>query len=706
MVTLVPIESVSYAVCAVAFLILTLLVAFSKTRTAYRRLMGLGCATTTLWAGAIAAMPWLGLGPMFVAVVEVARTVTWILFLGSLLGDQGGVRLAGIKPRVVSFGVAVAAVLMLAGYLPGYFDMAPEFAAPLAKFSDVTRLLLLVIGLMLLENLFRNTGADSRWATKYLCLGLGALFTYDFVMYADAVLFSRIDPTLFAARGLVDSIVVPLLAVAVTRANAWRIDIHVSRKGVFHSVALIGSGLYLLVTAAAGLYLKSFGGDWGSIFQIIFVTGGLLFLLVLFSSGSLRARIKVLINKHFFSYRYDYREEWLRFIQTISMTERSVGLHDRVIRTLADIVDSTAGGLWVYREDDAAYFPTAVWNFTGQLPAERGDSALVEFLERSLWVLDLDEFKDHPLRYGSLSMPQWLLNHPKVWLVVPLVHRNKLHAFLVLGRPRTRRALEWEDYDLLKTVGRQAASYLAEEHAIDVLFDARRLEAFNRRFAFVAHDIKNLVSQMSLMLQNAERFGHNPEFQKDMVNTIRNSVARLKGLLEQLNAERKRDDDQPGRVRLRGVVEQVAIDWRKQKPDLAVDLGSSDGEVAADRQQIVTVLDHLLQNAIEAVGENGKISLRLKIGEADAVIEVEDDGPGMEADFIRDQLFSPLNSGKRTGYGLGAYQTRQLVREMDGRLEVLSTPGEGTVMQVFLPLPSDRRPDWMEPAGEKRMVGS
>jgi putative PEP-CTERM system histidine kinase len=585
----------------------------------------------------------------------------------------------------------LAVVFALLTYIPDYLGSLRDYRATLELLSGAALVLLAVLGMLLLENLFRNADEHVRWAVKFLCFGLGAIFAYDFFLHAHAVLFHKIDPTLFTARGFVNALAVPLIAVSVSRSKTWQVDIHVSRKAVFHSAALLGSGFYLLLMSGVGFYVKNFGGDWGPTIQIIFFSGAVLILLVIFSSGSIRAQIRVWISKHFFSYKYDYREEWLRFIQTMSLDAHDAGLHGRIVRAIADIVDSTSGGLWVLRADDQAYFPTASWNFDGNLPdgghpAERMDSAFVEYLNRTQWIVDLNECRSDPDRHEALSIPPWLLAHKRAWLVVPLMHRNVLHAFLVLGMPRANRSLDWEDYDLLKTIGRQTASYLAEEQAANALSDARRLEAFNRRFAFVIHDIKNLVSQMSLMLKNAERFGDNPQFQKDMLATVQNSVSRMRSLLVQFKAEHQRTSDNVKGIALRQVMVGVVEAWRTQKGDIEIDLGAADAEVIADKGILTSVLDHLLQNAIEAAGVDGGVSLRLRSAGDEAVIEVADDGPGMDEEFIRDQLFRPLDTAKESGYGLGAFQVRQLVRDMGGRLEVSSKLGKGTVMQVILPL--------------------
>jgi len=320
------------------------------------------------------------------------------------------------------------------------------------------------------------------------------------------------------------------------------------------------------------------------------------------------------------------------------------------------------------------------------LPAVRADDPLIDFLDRTQWIVDVDQYRADPEAYEEFEAPAWLIAHPRASVIVPLFHGNSLRAFLVLASRRTNRPLDWETIDLLKAVARQAASYLAEEEAANALSDARRLDSFNRRFAFVVHDIKNLVSQMSLMLQNAERYGDDPEFQKDMLATVGNTVIRMTSLLEQFKAENTEETAEPRPLQLKPLVSRVGENWRRQMPNLDIDLEGEDMCVIANDGSLASVFDHLLQNAVEACGAEGHVVLRLRRQGNDAVVEVEDDGPGMDAAFIRDHLFRPLRTEKADGYGLGAYQTRELVREIGGRLDVESVPGKGTMMRVVIPL--------------------
>src|SRR5262249_48630362 len=138
----------------------------------------------------------------------------------------------------------------------------------LATIGGAGRVAFAVMGMLLVEQLFRSSSDDQRWATKFACMGIGSLFAYEFYLYSDAMLFRRVNVEIWAARGIVNAMTVPLLAVSVSRNARWTLGIAVSRRALFHSVALVGSSIYLLTMAAAGYYLRYVGGDWGTVVQV------------------------------------------------------------------------------------------------------------------------------------------------------------------------------------------------------------------------------------------------------------------------------------------------------------------------------------------------------------------------------------------------------------------------------------------------------
>ncbi|MDQ6618490.1 MAG: PEP-CTERM system histidine kinase PrsK, partial [Pseudomonadota bacterium] len=396
-----------------------------------------------------------------------------------------------------------------------------------------------------------------------------------------------------------------------------------------------------------------------------------------------RAKLRVTVSKHFFPYRYDYREEWLRFTQALSLRDQHINTGQQVIRGLANLVESPAGALWLRDADESKFVPSAAWNMQpGE--AEAFDGSLARFLRSTGWVVNLEEFRSSPHRYGALRLPDWLSASPNAWLVVPLAIGNELTGFVVLTTARTVIDVDWEVNDLLKTAGRQAASFLGHIEASEALLEARKFEAFNRLSAFVVHDLKNIVAQLSLMLSNAERHHANPEFRRDMLMTVGHSVDRMKQLMMQLR-EGTTPLDVAHRVDLAEVAERVRHAKLGQRPPVEVEI---DERVAtrAHADRLERVLGHLAQNAIEASDGSGRVWIKVGRQGPDALVEVGDTGHGMTSEFLRERLFKPFQTTKQSGMGIGAYESHQYVRELGGRVQVDSTPNVGTRVHLLLPL--------------------
>jgi putative PEP-CTERM system histidine kinase len=671
------VELVTHGAAALAFLGLTLLLV-GRGRIRGTGLAFLGCLVATIaWAGLTAwgaVTGTLGQPPIdaAVAALDVVRTGAWLGFLGVLLWPAltRGARTA----LIAGLGGLVALNLLATAVDHGWaFDLDDAFGL-------ATRLAVPVAGLLLIENLVRNGSRDGVWSGKFLFVALGAMWAYDLFVDSHALLYRVVDPDLHAPRGAIQALIVPLLAVAAARNTAWALDIGVSRGAVFHSAALVGSGLFLLLMAGAGYYLREFGGNWGPLLQVIFVAAACTLVAIVMTSGRARGQLRVFINKHFFSYKYDYRLEWHRFIDKLAGPSRGGPLCERVIEAVADIMDSPGGAIWLQAPGASSFAPAAAWNFPIGSEVEAAEGEFARYLETSERIVVLPPTGEQA---REIVVPEWLAASPEAWLVVPLRHPDGLLGFLVLRRSRAPRSLDWEDWDLLRTVGRQAASYLAEQAAIQAVADARQLEAFNRRFAFVVHDLKNLVGPLAMLLGNAARHGDNPEFREDLLATVADSVARMKRMLTEFGA------GQPARratvpVSIAAVTARVG--QAKASPALVVEPPDADLAIVADPDHLEAALGHLVQNALEAVRGIGRVTVRAQGSDTDQVIiEVTDDGPGMSAAFVRDELFRPLSTTKRAGHGIGAFQARELVRDMGGRLDVESAPGAGTTMRLSFP---------------------
>ncbi|HKJ88871.1 MAG TPA: XrtA/PEP-CTERM system histidine kinase PrsK, partial [Gammaproteobacteria bacterium] len=469
------------------------------------------------------------------------------------------------------------------------------------------------------------------------------------------------------------------------RNPGWSLDVYVSRRMVLHTVTLVGAGLYMLVMAGVGYSIRAYGGIWSGTIQSVFLFGAGILLAILLFSGQLRAQARVFLSKHFFNYKYDYREEWLRFAGTLS-DEENGPLKERVIRALARIVESRGGLLW-QRDGEGSYRPSASWHLPQpDFEPVAGDDPMPRFLQESGWVLEAGEWRAEPGRYRGLAVPPWFAALPEAWLLVPLIYRDTLIGFVVLTEPQAgTRTLNWEDYDLIKTAGRQAASYIAQEEAAEALSEAQQFETYHRLSAFVLHDLKNVIGQLSLLAQNATRHKHNPDFVDDAVVTIEHSVDRMQRLMEQLRGGRNLR--QPVALELSDCVREAVRVYSDREPAPALEEEpDADGRVVADRGRLVSVIGHIIQNAQDASDDAGTVLVRLGREGEDVVLDVEDDGAGMDSDFVRNRLFKPFDTSKgSTGMGIGAYEAREFIRGLGGEVEVFSVPELGTRFRFRFP---------------------
>lgn len=663
-----------------------------------RRSVVLACLATAVWAG-VSAAALLGVSALGIVwtLAGIIRTFAWLNVLARILEVQepkvlpAGRRL--LKGRMLFVGLIAVALPSVLGAVP---DLAPV-SSTLTSLTLAGPLIASVAGLVMAEKVFVRSGLSGRWGLKYLVLSLVTIFGFDLYLFADALLLNILTLNILEARGLVATMLVPLLAISILRMKSWVQDgapnLNASRATALHGVALLGSGLYLLTMAAIAFFVRETGGEWGNTLQITFLVGGFVVMFAVLGSGRFVSQVKIYVQKAFFTYSYDYREEWRRFIAMMS-AHQTLTLGERIVHTIANTMDSPSGALWVWQAADGAYIANAAWNYHGARPSEKGDSPFVEALYQRGWIVEVASTAAGPICNPAIDLPPWLADRAETWLVVPLAHRNEMLGFLVLDRARAPRRLDWEDRDLLKTVAAHASSYLAEELAANALDEAQKFEDFNRRFAFVAHDIKNIVGQMSLIVGNAERFGDNPDFQRDMLETVRNSTDRMKALLDQLTEKRRRPEKAMSlaTVDLEPLVAETAERWRKTNARVRAEIVSGPCPVRGNSDSLVAVLDHLIDNALESIGPAGRVEIGLRRVGDGIGIEVKDNGSGMDPDFARNELFRPMHSTKAGGYGIGAFQTRHVIREMGGRLEVDTAPNRGTTMRILFPVAADDRP--------------
>jgi putative PEP-CTERM system histidine kinase len=670
---------VSYAAACGLFLLLGLLLVTSWRGRMQGGLLVTACFVSAGWAGLIAVSAMgTGIPLKVIAVAEFVRDGAWLVFLARLAQTLG---VSGLTRTLahVAWGGALIWALSL------WFGVATEPGVVMI----IGGLGVALMGLVLVEQVYLNAPSEARWGLKFLVISVGGMLAYDLFLFSQAYISKSLAGDAWSARGLVNAAIVPCLAIAARRNPTWSLKLFVSRHVVFYSTALTAIGLYMIFMAAGGYWIHAHGGSWGGVAQIAFIVGALGVLVAIIGSGKLRSKARVFVGKHFYENKFDYREEWLQLIGTLAKHGGQEDVRPVAIRSLARIVGSPGGTLWLFDEDEQVFQCRSELNAVREDARLTRDHSLIRFMEDRQWIIQMAEWRDEPTRYGDLHMPSWLADRQDRALVVPLLLGSRLSGFIVLLKGAHTKNLDYEDRDLLKTVGRQLATHLARHDADMRLSESRQFDAYNRLTAFIMHDIKNLVAQLSLVVSNADRHRDNPEFVSDMVDTVNNSVARMNRLMNQLLMGETQGPQ--GRVPLTAAVEKALTRCEGRTPEAVLLADPAGLAVQADAGRLVQVLEHVIRNAQDACANGGAVTISFDRSEDYGCIRVEDTGCGMEAEFLEDRLFRPFDSTKGTkGMGIGAYQVREYVRMMDGRVKVVSAPGEGTTFDILLPLDAER----------------
>ncbi len=641
-----------------------------------------GLFLTAIWCLAAVAG---GAGGFLSCLAEGLRNLAWLLVVYRLFASDGRhASLAPIRPLVLV--LAFVEILHLFLQVLAFRLALPDSgASAIFQLTVLFRLLVAVGSLVLVHNLYLGASPQSRQLLRGPAVALGMMWAFDLNLYTIAHLAKAWPSELASFRGL---IAVALVLLLVTSASSKReaLRLRPSRAVTFQTMSLMIIGAYFLAMFAIAQWLAYIGGDFARLMELGFVIFASGMAIIVLPSARLRGWLRVTLAKHLFQHRYDYRAEWLRFTRTIGHAgDRTQTLEERVVKAVADIAESPAG-LLLAPDETGDLTLAARWQWaSAEVPAMAMSAAAASFFERNAFIVDLDDLRaGHDISGEAAIVPAWLHADARAWALVPLLHYERLTGVVVLASPSYARKLDWEDFDLLRVVGQQLASYLAEHSGQQALEEASRFDDFHRRIAFVMHDIKNLASQLSLLARNAELHADKPAFRDDMLLTLRNSADKLNALLARLSRYGGGTVQEMSEVAARDVAEAIIDRFRGVHPVVLAEV--QDCVVTANRESLEQLLVHLVQNAADASPLGVPVFLSLTCDGLNARFDIVDSGSGMSPEFVRTRLFKPFVSSKPGGFGIGAFEARELVRAMRGRLEVESREGLGSRFIVRLPL--------------------
>ncbi len=646
-------------------------------------------SATFIWSGLLTLSQ---IGPSIdfrmIVVSELLRYFTWFYVLQSASGQYTG------KPEqfrtykffsplniAILFVIAIATI-SLSDYLSAIFELKSTIAIQVGWMMFFS-----ILGLALVEQLFRNTVPTYRWSISLLCISAGAIFVYDLFVFSNALLVQTIDYEFWSARGIVNVLIVPTLLIAAARNPDLAPHIHVSRQFVFHSTALFGVGIYLILMSIVGFYVKESSGEWGKILQASFLFAALLLLVVIFFSSSIKLRIKHYLN-YSFRNKYDYREEWNRFSRTLLTHDPEISLYKRSLQAIAQIVDSQGATLWI--KDNHQFFYKAYWRLILEnSDPEPDDSVLVKFIHEKGELFSKQEFIQE--QGSSESNNHWFIRVENSWLIIPLWINEELYGFIHLRSPTIASdiSLDIEDIDLLNTIAHHVSLSLFLKETDNALQQAQKFTDINQMTAFLMHDLKTVLSQLTLLVENSRAHKGNPEFVDDMINTVEHTTHKMHRVMQLL-----KNPDQLGTATATAkpileVISSISESFRHhQIVPVVSNRHNLDPVIVANQEQLFSAIKNIVQNAVESTDKSGKVEIDLvSLVDSQLTIDISDDGKGMSQEFISDRLFRPFDSTKGvSGMGMGVFQSREFFRSINGDLKVTSQENIGTNFFIVLPV--------------------
>ena len=552
-----------------------------------------------------------------------------------------------------------------------------------SKYLFMLFLVLNLWALVQLEQLYRNADLKSKWALWPMVIALGAVFVFDFILFAQASMLNKLDFDLWYVRSLIGVISVPLLLISTRRMKDWSVNVFISREMVFYSSMLMISGLYLLVMAFAGYIINYLGGEWGSKISIAFLVMGSIVLAVLLMTERLRREVKVFITKHFFANKYEYKEEWLKLIEQLEISQSG-----DYYKTALNCICSTlkiSHGLIIKKQNLGRY---GILYNEGIIADQHLFFQLENidtFCQENNWIIDIREYDKVEKSYPKLTIDSSVFVKLNISIIVPIMIGEQLYGFFLLSSPlEDKKLLNWEDRDLLLAISKQLSHYLSLNEANEKLAEAKQFDAFNRMSAFLVHDLKNVQAQLTLINSNAKKHRNNPEFVDDAFETVESAALRLEKVLTQLRNKTALEAKHK-KINIKKLLEKVVLQRNIDKPHVELSFDEV-VEMIIEEETFSSVINHLIQNAQEATSDDGWVKIKASYFNDSLNVAITDNGSGMSKDFINKRLFKAFDTTKgNAGMGIGVFEAKQYIESLGGTIQVTSFEGKGTTFHLTLP---------------------
>ncbi len=665
-----------YILSACAYFIFVLLLFAARNKTLSGRLILITCLLILASSSVSVLQIERGLSLQLVLAIETIKLAIWSLLILSTQSNLKSVKELFTHPKTKKYLITWS-VLSATLWLMSFYTLGGS------KYLFLLFLGLNLWTLVLLEQLYRNMDVKAKWALWPLVIGIGTATVFDFIMFAQASMVNQLDFSYWYARGFITALGMPFILISTRRIKNWSVNVFISREIVFYSSLLMISGGYLLVLALAGYVINYIGGEWGQVISIAFFILGGTVLTALLITEKLRKEVKVFITKHFFANKFDYRVEWLKSIEQLE-----IGSSDDYYKTAVNIIGSTlkvTESALVRKEHSGSFSCVYSQGMVIDKTYINKLAAADDFCQENRWIIDVREYASIENSYPHLKLDIDYCRELNIDILVPIYIGKSLYGFFLLALPSSGGILNWEDRDLLFALSKQLSNYLSLNEANAKLAESKQFDAFNRMSAFLVHDLKNIQAQLSLIKSNAKRHRNNPDFIDDVFDTIDSATLRLEKVLSQLRNKQVIETEKK-KVNVQTLIAEVVEQRNVNLPNVSAVI-ENDIAIYIEEETLISVLNHLVQNAQEATPDDGWVKIKASLLNNELHLAVLDNGSGMTEAFIQKRLFKPFDTTKgNAGMGIGVYEAKQFVESLGGSMQVTSFENEGSIFQLVIPI--------------------
>ncbi|MDZ7341290.1 MAG: PEP-CTERM system histidine kinase PrsK, partial [candidate division KSB1 bacterium] len=607
------------------------------------------------------------------------------------------------------FGLGLVFSVLLWRY--DYFWIARSFPNDLMQLSSFGKYFLvyafgcILLALIHFENTVRALPKATSSISKQLVYVFMAALLFAVYAISQMLMYARVSRRLAAVSMVVTMLTSLFVLFYLVKYGLKQWEINIGRDAAYSSVMIFVIGVYFLVIGVAGKIVHYAGGSVNLFLTFLLALIIFTLLLVMLVSESVKKRLRQFVDRNFYRNRYDYREQWEQFSDSLTTVLKPDEILSTVLDHIAGLFQvEKVAILWQDEATDLLSLSKAKsYDDLPVLTFERR-SQFINWLHRWGQAIETEVLLERAAENGLTAAEREALEQLGAVVCVPMIIQQKLLGILVVGPKSTGGQFRREDLQLLETLANQSSVAILNAKLAEELAISREMASFHKWSSFVLHDLKNSVAMLSLLLQNAEANWTNEEFQQDLLATITQAVDKMKKLIGRISSlpERLMLNKRPSQINemIQKVIQNTGLPGKKQI-HLISDLQPLPA-VIADAEQLEKVIQNLVINAVEALPNGGQLKISTAVATGNPVdrpthqseaangafvsIAIADTGVGMSEEFIQKKLFKPFQTTKKKGLGIGLYQCREIILAHGGTIQVKSQLNQGSEFKILLPI--------------------